>query len=300
MKIAVILNGISLKKNFFYSKILPGLSSLADVSVFETRTRHDAVTLASKAVSNFFDLIIAAGGDGTLNQTVNGVLRGNESDYKLPVIGLIPLGTGNDFAKTTGVTRNFQELKSRIENFRPVPIDVGRIRFEREGKSNTSYFVNIADIGMGPEVVKIVNSSDRMFGFSTTYYLAILKNFFTYKPIEVSIETDNEKFQKKIRTFAIANGKFFGHGLCVAPDAVVDDSVFDTFTVGAVSVLDFLWHSGALKQRKRIKHPKVFYNRAKQASISSSSPALIEADGELVGSLPVSIDLLERRLKFLI
>jgi YegS/Rv2252/BmrU family lipid kinase len=299
MKIAVILNGISLRKKFFYSHILPLLSTSGTVEVFETKTRNDAITLAARAVRNFFDVIIAAGGDGTLNQTVNGVLRGNESNTKLPAIGLIPLGTGNDFAKTLKITPSATALKSRLDNFTPTPIDVGSIKFQKDGKSKITYFVNIADVGMGPEVVRIINNSDRTFGFSTKYYLAILKNFISYKPILVTIETDTEKSEKRIRTFAMANGKYFGHGLCIAPNALVDDARFETFTVGDVSVFDFIRYSSTLKRGKKINHPKVVYGNATNAYLQSSAPALIEADGELVGSLPVKIEILGKRLLFL-
>jgi diacylglycerol kinase family enzyme len=152
---------------------------------------------------------------------------------------------------------------------------------------------------MGPEVVKRVNNSDRLFGFSTTYYTAILKNFLTYKPIHVSIQTDKEEWDTKVRTFAVANGKYFGHGLCIAPDALLDDAVFQTFTVGDVSVFDFIRYSATLKSGKKINHPKVVYGSAKSVRIDSTSQALIEADGELVGHLPATIELLEKRIQFL-
>src|SRR4051812_34358142 len=98
--IVVILNGISLKKKKLYTEYLPALSKIANVQVKETQSRSHAISLASKAADEYVDLILAAGGDGTLNQVVNGVLTGRETETKLPVIGLIPMGSGNDFART--------------------------------------------------------------------------------------------------------------------------------------------------------------------------------------------------------
>src|SRR5688572_20232735 len=99
VKIAIILNGISLKKKFFYKKVLPPLASAFKVDVFETRSKHDAISLASAAVDKAYDVLLAAGGDGTLNQVLNGVLQERENASDFPVVGVFPMGSGNDFAR---------------------------------------------------------------------------------------------------------------------------------------------------------------------------------------------------------
>ncbi len=106
MKITVVLNGISLEKKFFYHEIFPVLNDLCETEVFETASRHDAVTLASRAVDHRADLILSAGGDGTLFQVLNGVLNGREKHQDLPLLGLIPLGSGNDFGRTIGASQD--------------------------------------------------------------------------------------------------------------------------------------------------------------------------------------------------
>jgi YegS/Rv2252/BmrU family lipid kinase len=302
--VVVILNGISLKKKFFYHKILPSLSRHTNVEVFETLSKNDAVSLASKATNQYADLILAAGGDGTLNQVVNGVLTGREMEMKLPVIGIIPMGSGNDFDRTAGVNAEIEKLIALIDCFQPKKIDVGNIRFtpfvDKSTARREQYFVNVADIGMGPLVVDKVLKSGRPFGHSVAYYKSILSTFMSYKPMVVKVTTPEWSWEGKLRTLAIGNGKFYGHGLCVAPDAIMDDRLFNAFICGNVSVWEFIWYSGSLKKGRHIRIPEVQYKVATSLELTSDKPCMIEGDGEILGLLPARVQLIERQLDFLI
>lgn len=297
--ISVILNGISFKKEFFYKKILPALQSVAEVTVYETRTKHDAVTLASKIVEKRMEVILAAGGDGTLNQVVNGMLAGNETNSKLPVLGLIPLGSGNDFAKTMNLTSTANAVKEVLTRFHTKPTDIGKITFLSNPELPPRYFINIADVGMGPIVVERVLNSDRVFGSWMAYYTAIIHTFFTYRPEAVKVQTPLWKWEGAVRSLAVANGKFFGNGLGIAPDAEVDDGKFSCFIAGKVSVLDFILQSERLRKGKRAIHDEIEYREANEITLTASKLLPVEADGELVGNLPVRIELLPKQLKFL-
>ncbi|HEY9046136.1 MAG TPA: diacylglycerol kinase family protein [Ohtaekwangia sp.] len=300
LRLAVILNGISLEKRFFYHKILPALRSAYTTEVFETRTRHDAFTLASKAVDKSFDVIIAAGGDGTLHQVINGVLQGREQHQNLPVTGVIPVGTGNDFARTIQVTSDPAQLMELLRTFEPKAIDVGEVIYTTEHAATAQcYFINVADLGMGPEVVKRVLNSGRPFGSAVAYYSAILQTFITYSPMVVTAKADEWEWQGKLRSMALGNGKYYGHGLCIAPDAIMNDNLLDAFICGNVSVLDFIRHSMPLKQGKHIRIPEVWYKKTKAITLTSPHNCLIEADGELLGKLPATIRLASLKLRFL-
>lgn len=298
-RVAIILNGISLKKKLFYIKILPALQQLANVHVHETRTRHDAITLASKAVEKRYDLIYAAGGDGTLNQVVNGMLVGNENSSKLPVLGLIPLGSGNDFARTVNIKPESSLIIDALTEFKPKPVDVGRITFTSEAGTPVSYFINIADVGMGPQVVKRLLDSGRAFGTSLTYYAAILQTFATYRLQTITVKTPQWNWQGKARVVAVGNGRFFGSGIGITPDAIPDDGQFSCCIGGGVSAFDFLKLQGKMRSGRRVAHPRVYYNQTQLVELTSDTPCMIEADGELVGNLPVTIEMLPGRLNFL-
>lgn len=301
MKIAIILNGISLQKKFFFTNILPSLQAQFRVDVFETHTKHDAVSLADKAVDKRFDVVLAAGGDGTVHQVINGVLQEREQSINLPTLGIIPIGSGNDFARTLQLKANGEQLVSLLKKNQPQLIDVGKISFHAyTGQREERYFINEVDIGMGPDVVKKVLASGRPFGSAAAYYLAILSNFFTYKPFQAKIKTPTWAWEGKIRTLVVANGKYYGHGYCIGPAAKPNDGLFSTFIAGNISVMDFIRLSGKLKQEARLQLEDIFYNDTISAELTATNPAVVEADGELLGLLPAEITLLPKRIRFLL
>src|SRR5882762_2817633 len=162
MKVAVMLNGISRKKKFFNREILPTLKQKFEIVVFETQYAQHAIELASAASNEKFDYVLAAGGDGTLNQVLNGILLNQQDDGFRPVIGIIPLGTGNDFARTCSIKPDADQISELLTQSSRTPTDVGRITCcDEKGGKVTRYFINACSIGMGSEVVKRLLKSDR-------------------------------------------------------------------------------------------------------------------------------------------
>lgn len=300
----VILNGISLKKKLFYHEYLPALSEVYDVEVHETLSRNDARSLASKFTDKYVDIIISAGGDGTLNQVVNGILKDREKETKLPAVGVVPIGSGNDFVRGAVSKVNISQTITSLSQRMPRPVDVGLIEFsltpDKDSERSSAYFVNVADIGMGPEVVGKVLSSGRPFGSEVAYFKSILGTFLTYKPMIVRATTPDWTWEGKLRTLAVANGKYYGHGLCIAPDADIGDRMYSIFICGNVSLLDFIVHTGSLKKGKNIELEDVHYKTATSIELSSEGPCPIEGDGEMLGWLPARITMIPRQLNFLL
>jgi diacylglycerol kinase (ATP) len=299
LKVAIILNGLSRKKKIFYSKLLPVIREHHQADVFETQSATDAFGFAAKAVADNYDLILAAGGDGTINQVVNGVLAGNLPVNLLPVLGILPAGSGNDFARTVSITLDPEELKDRLSRLNSKPIDIGSVTFQQNNIQSHSYFINVASAGMGPEVLNTMASGKKPFGSAVAYYTAILKTFLSYRCIRVNIRTSDWQWSNNLRTLAVGNGKFFGSGLCIAPEAKPDDGIFSAFVCGNVSVLDFIRYTSKLKNAKRINNQKIEYREAEKLELTAKSPCRIEADGELLGFLPAQVEVLPGRIKFL-
>lgn len=302
MKIAIILNGISLKKKFVYHEVLPALTPLFEVEVFETLTQNDAVLLASKATEKHFDVIIAAGGDGTVHQVLNGIVEGREGSTNLPTLGVIPIGSGNDFARALKLEANVEKVVDLLKKHEKRKIDLGKITYRPDLNSDnrmSRYFINEVDIGIGPEVVKKVMASDRPFGPAVAYYLAILTTFITFKPLHAKITTSSWNWEGKIRTLAIANGNYYGHGLCISPDSKPDDGRFGTFICADVSVFDFIRYSETLKKGKYVRIPEIMYNDADSIELTSMQTVPVEADGEILGFLPAQVEMLPLHLNVL-
>jgi diacylglycerol kinase family enzyme len=190
---------------------------------------------------------------------------------------------------------------SMVRNFVCKQFDVGKVDYTTaEGQRDSRYFINVADIGMGPEVVDKVMKSGRPFGAGVAYYKSILATFFTYKPKKILAKAPEWEWENKMRTFAVANGQYYGHGLCIAPDAKPDDGMFEIFAGADASIFDFILHSIPLKQGKRVSHPKVSYLRTTSVELTSKESCPIEADGEMVGWLPARIEMAPFKLKFLV
>ena len=298
MRIAIILNGISRKKKFFYREIFPVLTQKFEPVVLETQYAGHAAALASTASKEHVDFVLAAGGDGTLNQVVNGILK--NSEITSPAVGIIPLGTGNDFARMCGIRPDPNQIADLLEQNNPRATDVGRIGCHDErGQQITRYFLNVCSIGMGPDVVKRLMKSDRSLGPALTYLKAIAETFLSHRPQEIMAKTQHWEWQGKMRVLAIANGKSFGNAMYIAPDALPDDGLFSTFLAGDLSLFNFLVRLQQIKGKKKIKDKLIFYNECTSIKIQAPEPCAVEAEGEWMGWLPLEIEMLPKRIKLL-
>ncbi|MBX2899085.1 MAG: diacylglycerol kinase family lipid kinase [Cyclobacteriaceae bacterium] len=296
MTVAIILNGVCKKKKFFYQRILPGLQKEFAVTVFETTYAGHATELARAAAG--FTVVIAAGGDGTLNQVLNGLLTATGNS--LPALGLIPLGSGNDFAGAANLTTSAADLITLLRNNAPQRTDVGLITcVDRDANPIQHYFINACSVGMGPAVVQQMARAPKWLGAGLRYLLATVKIFFAHEPIPVEVKTDQNFWKGDARVVAVANGKSFGKKLYIAPDADLNDGYFNTFLVGVVAVPVFLSRLLLLKRGKKIAHPAVVYSKSRQVTLRAPRPTPLEAEGELVGFLPAEIEICSEKILFL-
>ena len=296
--VAIVLNGISRKKEKFYRDFYPALARKFVLKVFETLRGGHAAELAAHAVGQGFEFIIAAGGDGTLNQVINGVQLSNPNSET--VFGLIPLGTGNDFARTCGLSADALRLVNLIEGNRPLPVDLGKITcLDQEGGKLTRYFINACSVGMGPEAVNRLAKSNRALGPTLTYWKAITATFLAHRPQEIHCKTPSWEWQGKIRVLAVANGRSFGNSLYIAPDALVDDGLLDVFIAGALPLWKFLLYQQAMKAKKKIQDRLIMYNQSARIELDSTERCAIEAEGELAGFLPAEINVIGKTIRFL-
>jgi diacylglycerol kinase (ATP) len=298
LKILIILNGISRRKNFFYRDILPPLQENFEITLAETAYANHATQLASEALSQGFDCVLSAGGDGTLHQVINGILLNGNSDA-LPSIGVIPLGSGNDFATACGIEANATSIIKLLKENSPKPTDIGKILCE-DGNGNEieKYFINACSVGMGPATVLQMEKSPKWMGADLRYLTSILHTFFTHQPEKISLKSENWEFSGKVRVFAVANGKSFGNKIFIAPDAKMEDGWLNTFLASDLPLAKFLWYLQTIKQKKKITDSRIEYTKVKGVSLSSPQKLLLEAEGELVGQLPAQIEIIENRIKF--
>jgi len=254
--------------------------------------------LAESATNDSFTHIIACGGDGTLNEVLNGILKTKQSNLKL---GLIPNGSGNDFIKTACSPHSLAGLKESILKNSFNKIDVGFAEFiSKDGRDTSRYFINIADVGIGGVIAQELAESKKLFGSTITYQYFIIKNMLMYKLQPLKVVGDDFVYEGKIMNFCAANAKFFGSGLGVAPDADINDGILNAVAIGEVDLVDYLKNFPNLKNSKPLSHPSVKYYTSKTLYFDSDSPEMpIDMDGEFVGYLPMKITIKPQAIDFI-
>ena len=299
MKIVFVVNN----KNDRLAKVLPRLdkycqqTNIGSVQFISTLRKKHAIELARQSTENGCDYLVAVGGDGTLNELINGMLQSNIPANEYPTIGLLPYGSANDFARTARISNSIEELIKLIESNTTQKIDIGKIIIQQTQK--TRYFINIAGVGLGPEVVQNLEQSSSVFGPGFNYFKHIIKGFLSYVKKEVSCTSSTWQWKGKLLQMAVANGRYYGNAICTAPDAKLTDGQFQIAIFGDLSLWDYLKNIGNLKKGVKINHPQVSYRDAKKVLIESNDSCGIEADGEYVGLAPATISILPKAIRFL-
>jgi diacylglycerol kinase (ATP) len=293
-KVGFILNGNNHRKKKFYKELSEARKALKNVefNVIETTAQGHATSLAFEFVKEGYTHIVGVGGDGTLNEVINGIMRHDNPDV---VLGILPYGTANDFVKSLKVPANMTDMFEAVSQEKCSKIDIGVIDLE----NRKHYFLNIADIGIGAEVVKRVNKSTKLFGSNVTFFTAIARTFLTYKNQDVKCHTDHWDYEGKTNSLVMANGKYFGSGMCIAPKADLSDGQFSVVISGDITIKDYLKNIKKIKRGEELTHSKVEYKTASKLDLTSTESCGIEADGEFIGYMPASISVVPKKINLL-
>jgi diacylglycerol kinase (ATP) len=259
-----------------------------------SKQEKELVEIARKNTSNF-DMIVGIGGDGTLNEILNGLLTSEQSE--LPILAIIPFGTGNDLYQSSFFqTFHFDLFIDALTNPTYVLSDIGKMVTEHE----TRYFLNVADIGFGGSVVLSLSEFRQKYGPRFSYGLAILKTFVGFKRPLVSIEASHFSYQGELLLAAACNGSIFGNGLHIHPGASISDGKLNMTILAKVSLLDYLLNVLKVKRGKRIKHPEAHYFESNTLTLTSPSEEIhAETDGEYIRGKSFEISIIPQRLKIL-
>jgi YegS/Rv2252/BmrU family lipid kinase len=233
-------------------------------------------------------LWVVVGGDGTVNEVVNGLADGGE-------IAVLPAGTGQDFARTHGVPGNFDEAVRVVLDGEFRTIDLGRVECAGGG---SRFFGNVGSAGMSGAVARRANAMTKRFGGRATFFYALTREFLAWQNTRVVVELDDGvRREGLLHDVIVANGRYHGGGMKLAPDAGQDDGLFDVVTIGDVSKLDFLTTAPKLYSGRYLAHPKVELLRSSSVSITADEPLPLEVDGEPIGTTPARFDVVPAALR---
>ncbi|MBX7052892.1 MAG: hypothetical protein K1X54_12710 [Flavobacteriales bacterium] len=290
MHIAFIIHGRKKKKATLQGIIDPLLRQGDHAIYLETTHSSHGTTLTQQCYADA-DVIVPVGGDGLFHECLIGMMQAQvrlSGSISEKVMIPWPCGSGNDFARNYSWKDDVHDVMRRIYSQQNMMADVGQV-MDQHG--NITYFLNELSLGLGPEVVHHVNRLPAHWSGGLKFGWGVIKAFFTFRKKQVDVSWGHtERYQGKAMAFVMANGKYFGSGLGIAPTADPHDGQLNITIIGNVSLLDYFLQIGKLKSCRPIKHPQVTYAISREIEILSR--VALEADGELCGEGPVRIQLL--------
>ena len=262
----------------------------------------DAIRLTRLVLLEGVDLVVCVGGDGTLNEVVNGFMGEDGPIRPEAMLGFIPRGTGCDLIKTVPIPRELNRALDVIISSHARPIDLGRLTYrDHHGRSSSKYFHNITSLGLGGEVDERVNRTTKVFGGFLSFIWATLISILTYEKKQIHLKVDNG-FDQTVMSWniVVANGQYHGGGMWVAPEAVVDDGLFHVTVIGDLTLAEVFYNLPKLYNGKILQLEKVSALTGKRVEAYSDQRVLLDVDGEQPGQLPAIIDIVPGALPLII
>ncbi len=274
---------------------------LGPIQILYTCGPADAIRLTRQALIEGTDLIICVGGDGTLNEVVNGFMGEEGPIRRDALLGFIPMGTGCDFIKTVPIPRDVNCVLDLIKELRFRAIDLGRIRYrDQHGNPSLRYFHNVTSFGLGGEVDDRVNRTTKVFGGFVSFIWATLISLLIYDKKRIHLKV-NDDFEQEVIGWnvAVANGQYHGGGMWVAPEARVDDGLFNVTVIGDLTLPEVFLNLPKLYNGRIHDVHKVSSLVGTRVEAYSTQRVLLDVDGEQPGHLPVIIEMVPRALRLI-
>ncbi|MCT6923927.1 diacylglycerol kinase [Metasolibacillus sp.] len=277
-----------------FKKHLPEVLEKLEIAGYETSCHAttcegDATAAAKAAVERQFDVVIAVGGDGTLNEVVAGI----SGFDKRPKLGLIPMGTTNDFARAIHIPRKIDEAVEIIVKGDTLPVDVGILNNER-------YFINIAAGGRITELTYEVPSKMKTVLGQLAYYLKGIEMIPSIKATHMRIEIDEEVFDGNAMMFLCGLTNSVGGFEKIAPDASINDGLFTVMVLKECSITDFIKIASLALRGEHLNDERVIYRKAKKVKVTSDDEVHLNLDGEYGGDAPATFQNLKRHIEIFV
>lgn len=260
---------------------------------FTERPMH-AADLTRAALHKGYDCIVAVGGDGTINEVTNGFFENGKVINAKAALGVVSRGTGGDFRKTFGWDTDFDLALKRVASGTNMPFDVGELEFRaHDGQTGRRYFANICSFGVSGVVDQEVNRTSKALGGKLSFMFASAKAMMKYEDRKVRFSVDGGPHEDVlVTTLAVANGKYFGGGMKVAPDAEVNDGQFDVTIWSGYGLMDFALKQGSIYSGEHVNWKGTRRLKCKTFTAESAQEVLIDCDGEQPGKLPCKMTIL--------
>jgi len=258
-----------------------------------TESKGHAISYAKEGIAEGYRNLVAVGGDGTLNEVVNGIFLNNVCPATDITLASIPVGTGNDWGKMFGITPDYENAIKIIAEKKTMKHDIGRMHYYDENEQKTRYFINIAGMGFEAVVVNKTNfQKEHGKGGKLIYLYNLLTSLLAYKNTPAELTIDDETIKTVIFSVNIGNGKYCGGGMRQTPRALPDDGLLDVTIIKDIGKLEIIRKLKILYNGTILTHPRIDGYKCKTVRVTSPSPLYLEADGESLGNTPADFDLI--------
>jgi YegS/Rv2252/BmrU family lipid kinase len=252
-----------------------------------TESKGHAIELSKEGISKGYMRILCVGGDGTLNEIVNGVFNQEKCPSKEITLGLIPVGTGNDWGRMFGIPLDYEGAVRIIKEGKTMLHDIGSVSYYNGLEKGERYFINIAGLGFESVVVKRSNvQKDKGKSGKAIYFYNLLMSLISYKNTKAEIVIDGNKTEANIFSLNVGNGRYCGGGMRQTPFAVPNDGILDVTIIKGMGKLEIIMNLRILYDGTILNHPKIEGHKCKNVIVTSDSVLYVEADGESLGHTP--------------
>jgi diacylglycerol kinase (ATP) len=258
-----------------------------------SRRSGDLTSLARQSADGGASLLVVVGGDGSVNEVANGVagLDGVE-------VAVIARGTGWDFVRTLGIPRRIEDAAATALQGRTRAIDLGRVSFRPwAGGEASAYFANVASAGMSGAIARRANETTKALGAKASYLWATFAVFARWRNDVVDVNVDGESRRGRMHDVVVANGRYFGGGMMICPDAKPDDGAFDVLLIGDLTKGDLVLTLPKTYRGRHLPHPKAELLRGTAVVVEPAEPLPIQLDGEQPGTTPARFEIARNALR---
>jgi YegS/Rv2252/BmrU family lipid kinase len=246
-------------------------------------------------------MVVVAGGDGTINEVVNGFYDGGERLPGATRLGILPMGTGGDLRRTLGLSRDLDEAAAVLTTGRTRRIDAARVTCTGPaGEAVVRHFVNIADAGIGADVSDMVNGGFKVINGEVTFSLAAALTMMRWRNRQMHLVVDGEERDVVAQQVVVANCRYYGGGMEIAPEAAPDDGLLDLLVVGDVGRFEAMRLMSRVRTGGHLPHPKLEHRLVRRVEVTCPRPVGVDADGERPGGLPAVFEVLPGALEVVV
>ncbi len=267
-----------------------------------TEAELHATEITAQALQSGYNHIIAVGGDGTINEVLNGFYCNSEEASKNAVLSVVPMGTGSDFSRGLNLSSNLNYIEKLLKDGQEQLCDVVCASYKGwDGREVSRYYINIADVGIGSETVYRVNRSSKAGGGFWSFLTAGLASIFSFKNPVLSVEVDGQEIYSGESTMTvISNGKYFGGGIMISPQAEIGDGSLEVMVFEGLSKRECLLLLPSLYKGKHLDYPRLRIARGQEVRVHSQQQIFLEMDGESPGTGNIHFKILPADLKLVI